>query len=143
VKVYIFYVALKCFLYILFTYIHNRLMSDFFEVFIYYNIIGLIVFLFSLLKTRKTRWVIFSLIIVLPITYFIFSAPSQSLVTSSELLLHGHKVNTPFLPKIQFKLKNDNFRLFFEYLLFFILPILYFYAIYSIAKFITHKKTYL
>lgn len=134
IKPAIIFFSLNFLFYIVFSIVYNRSVSDLNEVLFFYFIIALLVYFISLLKQRLIRWGLVLFVFVLPATYIIFTASSDSLITSSELLLHGHKINAPFLPIIQFKLSNESFRLFIEYLLFFILPILYYYLLYCLSK---------
>lgn len=140
IKTAIIFLALIFVLYIVFSIIYNRRMSDVNEVLLFYVIIALLVFFISLLKRRLIRWGLVLFVFILPATYIIFTASSDSLITSSELLLHGHKTNAPFLPIIQFKLSNESYRLFIEYLLFFILPIVYYYLLYCLSKILGRYK---
>ncbi len=134
IKTAIIFLALNFVSYIVFSIIYNRSMLDLNEVLLFYAIIALLVFFISVQKRRLMRRGLVLFVFILPATYAIFTTPADSLITSSELLLHTHKTNAPFLPIIQFKLSNENYRLFIEYLLFFILPIVYYYLLYCLSK---------
>lgn len=140
IKIHLVFAGLLSAIYIVCSLIYNRSLSDLFLVFLYYLVIAGIVYCLNLIKKRKIRWATFIMVFFIPLTYIIFTGANVKYSSSLEVLELGAKLDVPFLPDLFFQIKDLKILSFVFYLLYFILPLIYFYAIYAVSKMIFSQE---
>ncbi len=94
-----------------------------------------LVFTINLIKKRIMRWIIFVTLSFLPLSYLIFAGINYWDYSSIYLLEHAAPINVPFLPDILAShIGNQTSKIIIVYLLYFLLPICYWYTFYFISK---------
>lgn len=132
IKTQVYFWALLIALKIIFDLIYGRKI-ELIEASIYYFIIATIVFLFYLIPKRKTRWIVFISLFLIPITLIVFIG-RNALTSSFEVLYTSSEFNVPFLGGFYLNFKSYFLRILSSYSLFFLLGIFYYYGIHLLAK---------
>jgi len=140
IKIHLVFAGLLTAIYIVCNLIYNRSLSDILMVFLYYLAIAGIVFCINLIRKRKLRWAIFLLVLVIPFTYIIFTGTNVKYSSSLEVLELGAKLDVPFLPDLFFQIKDKTILAIVFYLIYFILPLIYFYTVYTLSKMIFNQR---
>jgi hypothetical protein len=140
IKIHLVFAGLLSAIYIVCSLIYNRSLSDLFLVFLYYLAIAGIVYCLNLIKKRKIRWATFIMVFFFPLTYIIFTGTNVKYSSSLEVIEIWAKLNVPFLPDLFFQIKDLKILSFVFYLLYFILPLIYFYAVYAVSKMIFNQR---
>jgi len=96
--------------YVIFSLIYGNWLSDLPEIILYYSAITLFILGVNLIKMRKIKWLILLLINVVVLTIVILGADAPD-VSSFYLLVVMSPLNMPLLPRLQFHVKNDIFRI--------------------------------
>lgn len=139
IKIHLVFAGLLSAIYIVCSLIYNRSLSDLFLVFLYYLVIAGIVFCLNLIRNRKARWVTFFVVIFAPLTYLIFTGTKTALVSSLEVLVTGSPLDLPFFPNLYSVFKERVIPPVVIYILSFVLPLIYFYAVYAVSKMIFNQ----
>jgi hypothetical protein len=140
IKIHLAFAGLLSAIYIVCSLIYNRSLSELFLVFLYYIGIASIVFSFNIFRNRKIRWSLFLLVFILPITYLIFTGTKAPYTSSLEVLVSALPINLPFFPKLYSVFKDRVIPPVVIYILCFVLPVIYFYAVYVLSKIIFSPK---
>jgi hypothetical protein len=140
IKIHLVFAVLLFTVYVISCLIYNRSLSDFYKDFLYYLIIAIIVFCLNLIRNRKARWVTFIVVIFAPLTYLIFTGSNTALVSSLEVLVTGLPLDLPFFPNLYSVFKERVIPPVIIYILCFVLPLIYFYAVYALSKMIFSPK---
>jgi hypothetical protein len=140
IKIHFVFAVFMFTVYIISNFIYGRSLSDLFYVFLYYLAIAGIVFCINLVRKRKIRWAIFLLVLVIPFTYIIFTGTNVKYSSSLEVLELGAKLDVPFLPDLFFQIKDKTILAIVFYLIYFVLPLIYFYAVYALSKMIFSQE---
>jgi hypothetical protein len=140
IKIHLVFAVLLFTVYVISCLIYNRSLSDFYKDFLYYLVIAGIVFCLNLIRNRRIRWSIFLLVFITPITYLIFTGTNAPYTSSLEVLVSALPINLPFFPKLYSVFKDKVILPVVIYILCFVLPLIYFYAIYALSKMIFSPK---
>lgn len=120
-------------LYAISSLIYFQNLSDIFEAVKYYSVIIVLVFVFNLIKNQKLKWTVFFVILFFPLTFLYYKGINVQDYSSADVLLILAPVNVPFLGGF-IPVGDFTARVFVFYLLYFILPLLYFYGVYLFSK---------
>jgi hypothetical protein len=140
IKIHLVFAGLLSFIYIVSSLIYNRSLSDLFLVSLYYIGIASIVFSFNIFRNRKIRWSLLLLLFIIPITYLIFTGINAPYTSSLEVLVTALPINLPFFPKFYSVFKDKVILPVVIYILCFVLPLIYFYAVYALSKMIFNQR---
>ncbi len=140
IKIHFVFALMLLTIYFISCLIYNRSLSDLFLVFLYYLAIAGIVYCLNLIKNRKTRWATFILVVFAPLTHLIFAGTNTAPISSFEVLVSGLPIDLPFFPGLYFVFQDTVIPQIVIYFLGFLLPIIYFYAVYSVSKMIFKNK---
>jgi hypothetical protein len=140
IKIHFAFAVFMFTVYIISNIIYGRSLSELFQVFLYYLVIAGIVYCLNLIKKRKIRWATFIIVFFIPLTYLIFTGTTVKYSSSIEVMEIWAKLNMPFLPDLFFQIKDLIILSFVFYLLYFILPLIYFYAVYALSKMIFSQE---
>ncbi len=140
IKIHLVFAVLLFTVYVISCLIYNRSLSDLFLVFLYYLVIAIIVFCLNLIRNRKARWVTFIVVIFAPFTYLIFTGTNAPYTSSLEVLVTALPINLPFFPKLYSLFKDKVILPVVIYILCFVLPLIYFYAVYVLSKIIFSQR---
>ncbi len=136
---------IKVITYVLFTVyvisclIYKRSLADFYKDFLYYLVIAGIVFCINLIKKRRVRWGTFFVGFFAPLTYLIFTGTNAPYTSLPEVLVTALPFNLPFFPNLYSVFKDRVIRSVVIYILCFVLPLIYFYAVYVLSKMIFNQ----
>lgn len=139
-KIHFAFVVILFAVYVISSLIYKRSLSDFYKDFLYYMVIGCIVFCINLIKTRKARWITFFVIFFAPLTYLIFTGTNTMYSSSLDVLVTGLPLDLPFFPDLYSIFQERVIPVTALYVLCFLLPLIYFYVIYSVSKMIFRNK---
>jgi len=109
--------------------------EEWLHVALVYGIYVLILFSINIIKKRWIKWIIFGGIFFFPISYLILVGTNLHYVNSLDALLASAPINVPFLPKkINYPSGDPILINFVFYVLYFLLPLIYWYGLYSLSK---------
>ncbi len=120
-------------IYIIFSLIYSRGQSDLPEIILYYSVLPLFVLCVDLIKIRKVKWLIVHLINFVVLAMVILGAFTPD-ISSLYLLVEMSQLNIPFLPRLHLKIIDDFIRIVVYYLIYFLSPLFYWYAVYYASK---------
>jgi hypothetical protein len=140
IKIHLVFAVLLFTVYVISCLIYNRSLSDFYKDFLYYLVIAIIVFCLNLIKKRKVRWGTFFVGIFAPLTFLIFTGINAPYTSSLEVLVTALSINLPFFPKLYSVFKDKVILPVVIYILCFMLPLIYFYAVYALSKMIFNQR---
>ena len=130
--------GLMYFVFAIGTLIYNRDYSvkEWMQIAVYYGILATILFTINLIKKRWIKWVILMVLLTLLSIVFFGGADNWDYSSLYGVLIMA-PVNIPFLPDIFLKYELKDTAIF--YLLYFLLPIIYWYGLYIFSKRIVAK----
>jgi hypothetical protein len=140
VKIHLVFAVLLFTVYVISCLIYKRSLSDFYKDFLYYLVIAGIVFCINLIKKRKLRWGTFFVGIFAPLTFLIFTGTNAPYTSSLEVLVTALPLDLPFFPNLYTMFKDRVILPVVIYILCFVLPLIYFYAVYALSKMIFSPK---
>lgn len=124
--------------------IYNRNFSDdTIKIVFYYLIIALFIFILNLIQKKIFKWLIVIFFFILPLTYLFFTDSPNNDFTLIYIMQVAAPANFPLLPdNLWQNLKYSNYQktLPVLYLIYFILPIIYWYTLYLLAKWVCKIK---
>lgn len=127
-------------IYVICRYIYIKSLSDLDEVILYYAILSMIVFCMNFIRSRKVKWILFLIVFFFSGTYFIFVGVNYPDYSSLDLLVIGAQVNAPFLTESIIPFINNASQPISLYVIYFLLPLIYFYGIYYLSKTLINRK---
>ncbi len=95
------------------------------------------IFLLNLINNRTIKWLILFFLFVLPISLFIYNDNPNNDFTLMYIIIVGAPADIPILPDNIwdcFRREAYQTRLFYEYLVYFILPVVYWIGLYFLSK---------
>jgi hypothetical protein len=134
--IHVIFFAMLLIVYIIFTMIYSRKIAIE-DTIGFYFILVTIVFCINLIKTRKIKWLIVSLMCILILVLWVLGIGAIADNPFDLLFIDNSPVNIPFLPRfLHWHINNDNFILRFtvSYLIYFWGAILYWYLVYFLSK---------
>jgi len=138
--VHIVFVLLLCAIWLCSHLAYNRSLKDATEYMIVYLIIGIVAFVFNMIRKIKHKIIIFVILLLL-ITIVIFIGVGYYDYSSMYLLLHASKFSCPLIPDMKINISNECFRNLTMYIVYFLLPLTYVYVTYSLSKEVYKKWT--
>ncbi len=138
---YLFFVSILCIVFCISTIVYGRkLFDELLGIVAYYSFVTAIIFIINLFKTRKVKWGVVVFFVGL-ITILIIWGESVNALEGSflDLLVNLSKVNVPFLPNKVLVIEQLFLRAIVFYLLYFLLPLLYFYGVYYFSKILVNR----
>ncbi len=115
-------------------------LEEWMHVALIYGVYVSILFCINIVKKRWIKWVIFGGIFFFPLSYFIIAGANLPDITSEDALLSSAPFNVPFLPeKINYPSQYPGIIIFLFYVLYFLLPLIYWYELYTLSKRIIAK----
>lgn len=120
----------------------QKISDDTLKIGIYYIIIVLLISTLNLIHSRRVKWLIVLFAFVLPISILVFTDNPNNDFTLIYVIQISAPANIPILPdNIWQYLNHANYSiwLLYSYLIYFILPIIYWYGLYKLAKWITNN----
>lgn len=135
---FILYFILLVSIYIISSLLFKRGLSDLPEISLYYILLAILLLFIDLIKIRKIKWLVIFLINLVAIIMVILGAYAPD-ASSIYLLVVMGPLNIPFLPRLEFTIDDKIVRVTVVYLLYFILPLIYWYALYKLSKSIVNK----
>ena len=141
IRIHIVLLLLMYTIFIICTLVYGRGFSDdTIKVIGYYSVLVVILFLLNLVKKRVLRWLVFLIVIFIPLSYLIFVGSDHPDGTSLYVLTSAAQIDVPFLPSnLSFELNSHFENVIITYSLYFLLPLLYWYGLYSLSKLLENK----
>lgn len=133
IKTHIIFVIFLFVFYVLFNTIYERGYSESFKVLIYYSLLSMVVYVIHFINHKRIKWLIVLIFMILTALLQILSVNAEFSLLYIFVFLAP--ANIPFLPD-QFVVNFENFaaKQIVNYLIFVILPIVYWYALYLLSK---------
>lgn len=114
--------------------------SDIYLIPSYYSFIAAIVYFLNRISNRRIRWLCFIIFIVFPLTLVYFLGTGSGLTDSLDFFETFSKINVPFLPNLYYSFNNRVLNILVFYVLFVLLPVIYFYGAYYLSNKTLEKK---
>jgi len=125
-------------------FIYNReLTDDTLKVGVYYLIIVLLVSFLNLIRNNVIKWLILFFLFIVPISIFIFTDKPSNDFTLMYVIQTCAPANIPIVSDSIWKYlnhSNELIRVLNYYLIYFILPMVYWYGLYYLAKVIVFRN---
>lgn len=139
------HLLLLLFMYFVFTistlvYGRNYSLKEWLHVALVYGVYVLVLYSINIIKKRWIKWVIFGGFFFFPLSFFIIVGANLPDITSKDALLSSAPINVPFLPEyINYPSQYPGRVILIFYVLYFLLPLIYWYGLYILSKRIVAK----
>jgi hypothetical protein len=113
--------------------------EEWLEVLLIYLLITLLVFVINLLNNKWVKWIIVSLLYLIPQTILFWGGLDNWDISSIDVYMLWGKITVPFLPdNIPFT-DNLSINTVLIYILFLLFPLIYWYGLYYVSKMLVKK----
>lgn len=136
---FIVFLSLQVCVYVISSLFYSREISALPETILYYSVLVLFVIFVDLIKIRRVKWLILILINLVVITFVVLGAYAPD-ISSIYLLVVMSPLNVPFLPRLNLNIDNKILRVVVFYLLYFLLPVIYWYGLYILSNRVILRK---
>jgi len=142
IKIHLLLLVFMYFVFVICTLVYGRGFSfeEWMEVVVYYGILVIILFCINLIKKKWIKWAFFVGLFFFPLSYLILTGTDLPDITSLDVLLASAPSNVPFVPEyINYPTQDPITVTVIFYVLYFILPLAYWYGLYILSKKIIAK----